>query len=363
MWQTKRSFIALFAGVTIVVAISATYLLLRGNHDAEGALDAFHFVATLEIQQPRVNGDDQVDRIEAWYEPSEGARWEMSYTDPGRATETGLILLNEDGMLSYDGMTNTYVTYPVPETVAEYPASLPSSFGVGPLPVPDIDTYFNARLDSTWTVRGEEEVLGIRAQVIDVSGSDGQRTTYWIEPKNVFVLRQETTDSMGLTTSVRITELEFNPKLESSLFTFDPPANALEDEFKDSGGNWSSGNLGGPEFPRQEGFLVPSYLPAGYVTKGSGANSSMSRTRSYWITLGPSRDAPETLRVEQQFRAGGLAAPPLNSTTVDVAGRPGYRTTTGSEEVLVVGFGDVIVTLKSTTLPFEELHRIAASMN
>jgi hypothetical protein len=249
----------------------------------------------------------------------------------------------------------------VPENLQDYPAVMPASLLLGPMPAPDIQTYFNGRANTTWLVRGEEEMLGVKAQIVEVTGPGGDAATYWIEPEHVFILRYEMTEQSGWKTSARIEELELDAKLDGTLFSFEPPAGALGEEPKETLG-WSSGLIGAPTFPKQEGFLAPDYLPAGYVTKSSGGTTSNGRRTLYRVTLGPSRDGPATLYVEQQFRAGGLAAPPTNSTTMDIAGRTGYRNSAGGEETLTWAVDDVIVTLRSSVLPFKELLRVAASM-
>jgi hypothetical protein len=47
---------------------------------------------------------------------------------------------------------------------------------------------------------------------------------------------------------------------------------------------------------------------------------------------------------------------------MDIAGRTGYRNSAGGEETLTWAVDDVIVTLRSSVLPFEELLRVALSM-
>ena len=68
------------------------------------------------------------------------------------------------------------------------------------------------------------------------------------------------------------------------------------------------------------------------------------------------------LTIDQQMRAGGLPQSLRTGTPVSVQGSEGFRSRNGDEEQLVWSQGDVVITLRSPSLPFEELLRVAESM-
>jgi hypothetical protein len=158
--------------------------------------------------------------------------------------------------------------------------------------------------------------------------------------------------------------LEFGANIDDNVFGFVPPADAVEvSPIGSSSGSMSSGTIGNSMVPTQEGFLAVPYVPPGYITVGSGSSQQTGgRTTSTRVSLGIEREA--SLFIEQQYRAGGgLPGMPAAGTPVRVNGHEGFRTKANGEERLVWSDGDIIVTIRSSTLPFDELMRIAEAMH
>ena len=121
------------------------------------------------------------------------------------------------------------------------------------------------------------------------------------------------------------------------------------------------------------GFLKPSYVPDGYtvaaisqsVTSGSSGNSSKVTVRYSGPATG---NATSSLSIEQTQGGPGLQEAPSGATKVDVNGATGYETTLSAVHVLSwqapgSGAGGAVgVVLRSPSLSFEELLKVARSM-
>jgi hypothetical protein len=359
--RSRMSLAALLGGALLALVAAAVYALLsRGDSGDEPP--SFHFIATLDVEQAGERGDPPVDEIEAWYEPGKGARWQLRYDDSARAWMGSDIFLSRGGQTIYDGKTNTYIQHPAPETIEAYPASIPAfSIQLGPLPAPDLESFFDRR-QAAWQIVGEEELLGRRVKVVRLAGRGGGESTYWIEPEHMFALRFESRGA-GQVITARIDQLEFGIDIDDKVLSFVPPARSRELQPSNESMHGSSGPIGLSTFTVPEGFLAPTYIPEGYVTKGAGSTQGNGVTTAHRVSLGAGREGSPTLFIEQQFRAGGLPGPVPQAAIVRVNGSEAYRATRGDEETLVWAVDDVIVTVRTTSLPFAELLRIAESMN
>jgi outer membrane lipoprotein-sorting protein len=360
----SRLVLVLAGCVAFVAVIAATYLLAGRDDEGAAALPSYHFVASLAIEE-RTRGDEKpFDRIEGWYEPGKGLRWDLAYDDPSLSDRGSRLFRNPQGITFYDGKTNTYTTTELPEVDDRYPGS---GFGVsillGPLPAASVDEFFSAWMGATWKRTGAERVLGLDVDVIEVTGATGGTSTFWIDPKRNFVVRYRT-EEVVQSIDARMQSLEVGINIDDEVFRFVPPADAeAVSPTGSSSGSMSSGTIGNSTVPTQEGFLAVPYVPAGYITLGSGSSQQAGdRVTSTRVSLGVDKEA--TLFIEQQYRAGGgLPAMPAAAEAVIVNGHDGFRTQANGEERLVWSDGDIIVTIRSTTLPFGELMRIAEAMH
>lgn len=162
-----------------------------------------------------------------------------------------------------------------------------------------------------------------------------------------------------------VTELDYNSDVSDALFRFVPPAGAQETDptAGPTAGRSTLGPVGGSEVKPPAGFLAPSYLPDGLLNSGEvSTQAADGRVTAHEVRLARTRGGPPELVIQQQFRAGGLPSSLAVGLPVSVGGNPGFRSTVGGEETLVWARGDIIVTLRSAQLPFEELLRIAEGM-
>jgi hypothetical protein len=110
-----------------------------------------------------------------------------------------------------------------------------------------------------------------------------------------------------------------------------------------------------------------TYAPEGHGAQGGGGTSkpisnTEEMTTGFVVWYGLEHNGPASFVVSQQYRAGGLTQDMRVGQAVSVRNGAGYRQSAGGEERLVFEAGDIIVTLTSTALPFEELVKIAEGM-
>jgi outer membrane lipoprotein-sorting protein len=357
----SRVIFAIVSCTALIAVIAVAYVLLGRGEEDSGDLSSYHFVASLDIQDAS-EGDTPYSKLEGWYEPGSGLRWDLSSDDPSLAGMDTQLFADDSKMLYYDGQTNTYTRTPLPEVNARYPGT---GFGIslllGPLPAGSIEEFFDSWTGATWQRTGTEHAFGLDLDVIEVTGSMGGTSTFWIEPRRRFVVRYQSRQ-VPQTIDARIQTLEFGKNVDDGIFAFDPPPAAIEAPPSSSTGGMSSGPFGGPTVPTQEGFFAVPYVPAGYLTIGGGTTESAGRVSAYRVSLGVGR-AP-TLFIEQQYRAGGaLPSTPAAAIALSVNDHEGFHATVDGEEQLIWSTGDIVVTLRSTTLPFDELMRIADAMH
>jgi hypothetical protein len=209
-------------------------------------------------------------------------------------------------------------------------------------------------------VIGRETLLGKSVQVVQVTTPDGSTLTFWIDPKFRFVLRQ-VSESEGMSLRAEGTQLEYNIALPKELFRFVPPAGSLETSPGSGRFAGSLGPTGGREVRPPPGFLAPAYLPDGFLNMGESVQATDGRVTAHEVHLGR-RGGGAELVIRQQFRAGGLPDHLATGQPISVGGRPGYRSSVSGEETLVFAAGNVVVTVSSAGLPFEELLRVAESL-
>ncbi|MPZ49706.1 MAG: DUF2092 domain-containing protein [Dehalococcoidia bacterium] len=357
---------SLFLAAGLLSAAGLMLLVVLGS-DGSGAslrtLDSFHFVASVEVKQEEDSGHPAADRIEGWYKADDRSRWEFSDTDP-RLRDQGTIIISDGGSRwTYDGRTNTYSRTPLSADPQRNAASLPTiSIILGPLPATDLASFFDQWQNASWEVIGEESLLGQDVQVIEVTSSEGGRSTFWVDPEFAFVLRHVSEAEM-YSLRAEVTELEYNNEPSDDLFRFEPPPGSQETDSTSGPSAGSLGPIGGPEVRPPPGFLAPSYLPDAFLNSGEvSTHAADGRVTAHEVRLSRTRGGSPELVIEQQFRAGGLPASLTGGLPVSVDGNPGFRSTVGGEEILVWASGDIVVTVRSAALPFEELLRIAEGM-
>jgi outer membrane lipoprotein-sorting protein len=356
--------------LALVTAVAGMLVLTKGDRTdgRQQELTSFRFEARVEVSQARATGSKPVDIVRGVYHAQDKSRWDFTYSDARLAHNGSFMLSDGSTFWLYDGPSNTYYRQPLtdlPPALRRNPAVLPS-FGIvlGPLPADSLDSFLEqSRGAGNGRVVGNERLLDRPVDVVEFS-SDGNPTRFWIDAAHLFVLRFESGDEQQRV-EAEVTRLEYNPNLPADTFVFSAPSGASEvpPPARSVSSSGSSGVIGTSQVIVPPGFLTPSYLPAGLATIGQESTSSAGgATTFHSVRLAKGRPGPTVLTIEQQMRAGGLPQSLRTGTPASVNGNEGFRSRNGEEEQLVWSKGDVAVTLRSASLSFEELLRVAESM-
>ena len=166
-------------------------------------------------------------RIELW-EQKPGAS--ISYLFDGDSADPAFVqLIVGDELLIYIAEDNQYLeSTPSPR---QLPA-IGHAPDLGPLPVQDIDEFFEALKSTSLTpyvlqFDGTEAVAGVEASVYRLYDPDKveETLTFWIDEGAMFLLAYEHNAST-VEVTLRIVELEYNPDFAPGRFTFEPPPGA-----------------------------------------------------------------------------------------------------------------------------------------
>jgi DNA-binding CsgD family transcriptional regulator len=293
--------------------------------------------------------------IRSWYDATRGSRWDA--LDGNQLIYRRVA--DADTRRTYNGQTNTY---------EQYPLALESTGNaeVGPLPLNGIAGLYRPQ---DWKPAGQEVVAGRITQIVE-RNVDGEVERIWVDTEYDFVLKHESSDGMNPHQMTEVTRIDYNGAVAAANLAFDIPANARElptvtQVHSASMSLMARGLNGQPDSP--EGMLEIGYVPDGHVAQGAGASTkpigaTESMTLSYVVWYGLEHAGPPTFVVLQQYRSGGMTRDMRVGEAVSVRNGTGYDQSSGDEERLVFEAGDVIVTLTSTVLPFDELLRIADGM-
>ena len=273
--------------------------------------------------------------IRGWYQNPGRTRWEFTCGGhPSCDEHVRVLLIVGDEFLAYEPSGNTYVRSgnDLPDNFeGPFPVLGLTNFQPGPL-LPEVADYIRDEFPFV----GREELLGITVA--------NYGNAWWIDEKHSFALKQASADASGSTFVVEVTKVEYNLELDLHVFEFEPPQGSREVPAS-SGGTFSTA-----EAP--PGFLFPTFLPEGY--EGSTGFQALGNSL-YELTY------DSDLTITQEFRAGGPIAAP-EGTPVSVRGTQGFQSRDGSGKVLSWVEGELKITISSSRLPFEEIHRVAEGM-
>jgi outer membrane lipoprotein-sorting protein len=377
MLQNPRARILLFLGIVLLMVGAA--LLLRGREQAgedSTPLRSFYFQARVEVEHDVRPGeeDEVLDTIRGWYEAPERWRWEVSHSDPARVEEGSIQVSDGDGVWFYERPTNTYYRLGIDEYFSALPPDmrgkppiLVASFLVGPLPYADAERFFASWAGVTLQQRDGGVVLG-RPTLAVVLTRGSNTTTFWLDRQHPFVLKYESATPGSPVSLVRaeVTELKLGSGVNDRQFRFEPPAGSrqVDPPAQPAGGSATGGSMGVGEVQVPPGFLKPAYLPEGYGSTKATNTSGLGGVTQFSVRLERSGEgaAPAYLIIEEQMRAGGLPQSLKTGDAVRVGGQEAFRQTQAGELRLVWAEGDVVVTLRTDKLPFQELLKVAESM-
>ena len=302
-----------------------------------------------------------------WWYATDPVRWRWEIEGVGGIIDDGLMVTVFDGTDSwwYDDRPNTYVRRPAPDA----PGAVPSPIFSAPVGPANADTIegFIGRWRTLGGIAevaraGEATILGRQTQVIEIRPSSGGTTRVFVDPDRMFIMRWATDGGPDAQSfSAEVTVLDYDAAIDARLFVFDPPSGSREVE-DSQGCRYSGSTVIGASFPAEDGFLVPSYVPAGYRTAAVSSEESASGDcrRTATLVLLESPDGAYIL-FEQRLRAGGIPDAVRTWEPVDSDLGEVYHRSEDGVVRLVWRSGEVVALLEADAVPLEELLRIAES--
>ncbi|MGE0059977.1 MAG: outer membrane lipoprotein carrier protein LolA [Dehalococcoidia bacterium] len=314
-----------------------------------GPLDSYYFEASVKTKSQSQSTDYLV--IKGWFDAPDRTRWELlSSADD---TYKRILLIDGEEQWFYEPGTNTYTHGKNADSVKALngkPYPLPSNYQLGLLPLPQ-----DAKPVRTDTYLG-------RAVDIYETSTATTKTTTWVDHEYGVTLRQqvESSDPLLVSYEAKVEKIQYNPRLSSQAFVFDPPPGAKEGStgVQANGGTItpSRGALNVPP-----GLLSPSYIPAGYKLDSSSQSATAGVTS--YIERRLKNEAGDTLTVKEQYRPGGLPDYLKGGTEITVGPGKGYVTRGGGEITLIYYTKDVIVSVGASALPINEIRSMMESMD
>ena len=291
--------------------------------------------------------------IRGWYQAPDKTRWEISCAGHEACDDfpARVLLVVGADFWFYEPETNTYSQGRESYLAMQRPFPLLSNYQPGPVS-PGV---FDERLQDG-LVKKKEELLGI--EVINYEDA------LWIDEEHQFLLKQVGADAGGSRFVVEVTKVDYNPRLEASIFEFKPPSGATNRDlmreptprpFPTPGPDATVTVFSSSDFPR------PAYLPPGFSQRGSSSGSDSRTGLRYQELRFSNLNSSETISVRQERWSGPPPALPAG-IPVTVGAVDGVRWTSGGETALTFTRGDTVVTVRSATVPFEELLRVAGSL-
>ena len=382
-WLTKGTFATsakVVAGVGLSLGLGGALLLAYsgiGGAGGGGALGTprepligFYMESTTESSalsdQPNpITERASAGTVRRWYVDQQHWRAEVVGHDFGVvAASSTIAVARPDHMLVYDRLRQTYTRLPLIDGTGDPNRSL-----LGPAPGDDLDDVV-ASIEGEFATKveriGAAEHLGRPVEVLEYELDNGTHRLS-IDPDLMVVLVHEV-DGGELGRSRRYVATRYEPRItiERELLDFTPPPDAEErisqfdpetNAFRcpDSGAD-PSANL----IPSHQGFLVPTYVPAGWGRGGSGTAGACETTGTWSVLFVEGGDG--YLLLEQSRMPSGIPDWFQHGVPTDVGGREGYRITEDGHEWLVWQHDDIVALLESDTAPFGELLRVAGSV-
>jgi outer membrane lipoprotein-sorting protein len=362
--------------VLVVVAGAGTFLLLQGD-DETPFLRSYYIEALVSIEPRDPLDDPAITRLRAWYERPDKWRREYGHTDPLFSDLTTIHISDGETAFYLDGRANVYYEQSLTEALREAGSVISFGIPLGPYPGDIVQRWTGRRPDLRSYSVSDDELLGRAVKVLDLVRGYGDTVKLWFDPAYNFFLAAESVQASPRrspqTVRAEVIDLQYDAQIEEGLFRFEPPQGARRiDAPAESGSgaqigvSHSSGPIGGREFTVPPGFFAPAYIPEAYVTAGTGSttlsNAFVSRVETQLQPEGQRGDGRPRLTISQQYRAGGLPLSLRSGTPGNVGQSSAYRTESDGVRRIVWYQGEIVVTLTSGALPFEELQRIAESM-
>ncbi len=339
---------------------------------------------------PTEPGETKISTLRWWYQSNEQYRWEIE-----NAAASFVIVADGTELWGSDDLLKTYQRSPLPtdspNDLVLYP---PVSLFLGPAPADSVEelmeTIRGSETDFSYERIGTERVLGRTVTVVRYrpmsrsSGSDGVATSdgfgqLWIDESDMTILRFDG-ESEGQTFSSVVTRYDTGVRHKAETFRFEPPPGARDTSAEGSGvgpsaggTTSSSGSIGGGadgggalSMTVPAGFLRPTYLPAGYHTAATEAESrdSGAEVASFAITFGPGEDEANfpAFTITEAVRPGGLTDAQKVGEPLSVRGTDGYQAVNGETTTLTWAERGHVVAITATGLPLAEVLAVAEGL-
>jgi DNA-binding CsgD family transcriptional regulator/outer membrane lipoprotein-sorting protein len=205
---------------------------------APAELSSFYYELVVTSRTMRDEAMRQTLQFKVWHQAPD--EWRVEWFDANSELRTITIADGETFWRANWRMDRPEVTYsrePIEPGVNDR-ANAPHAFG--PVEAENLNALMEAESDGPahyWEVQDEREaILGIDAlrlvQVCCRSGAVDQRMGeqwWWIDPTYNFLLRlEERSPGPGGLSIYEMTDIQYNPDLDESLFVFEPPEGAVE---------------------------------------------------------------------------------------------------------------------------------------
>jgi len=371
--------IPLPAGLAIAVAAGAIFaqcqLAGRGSADVTGG--GFYLEATVTGTQtlPEAPGRAPLRQstsvLRWWHGDANHGRWEIENRSPRLDAVTLTIVRDGEYEWIYDSSSWFYKRLPLmpapPGVSVRHPAV---SGWVGPAPAPasDVPALLEYLRDipgigAEARIAGERQALGRRAVIIEYGRpGGGEVATLAVDPETMFILEYEFS-ALGVAAGREVVTLLRSGPWPAERYRFRPPPGVRQalSATSRSGGSESHTPAGTVFVP--DGFLRPSYLPAGYAEATAGYQDGVAGGTvavELGFTLGRSEDAPY-LGIQERLRRDGLPDGLKKGKRSGPAGEywlveePGLTT-------LAFARSGVGVLISSNRLDGRELQRVADAM-
>jgi len=204
---------------------------------APAELSSFYYNLVATSEEPLMPGSPVRNMnlgTRVWYDAPD--KWRVERYQPATGETLSVSTTDGETIRHYDARNGTYSQTPLDAT----PEQAVAAPLFGPIRSENLRTFMDQESDSpvpTWEMKDTREaILGIDAlrlgQYCCRDGRVDQRMgekTYWVDPTYNFLLRLEE-KSLGTNSVIlyEITDLQYNPDLDDSLFVFEPPPGVTE---------------------------------------------------------------------------------------------------------------------------------------
>ena len=359
--------------LSVLVLLPALEPALRGG-DEPPSLRSYYIEALISIEPRDPLDEPAITRLRAWYEAPDKWRREYGYTDPLFSDLTTVHVSDGETASYLEGGANVYDEQPLTEALREAGSviSIASASGHTRRHRPALDRP--APRPAFYGIT-DDELLGRAVKVLDLVRSDGDTVKLWFDPNYNFILAAESVQA-GPRRSPQTVRAESTSSTmigsRRGCFASSRHRARAESMPRPNRGpapRSVSRTVAGPSAGAslqsrrailfQPIFLKASSRPARArrrcrIALCHGSRHGCSPKGSVTTLSSPSQSASSTRRRPATVARSG--------TPSRVAQATAYRTEIDVVRRIVWHQNEIVVTLTSSTLLFEELQRIAESM-